>query len=189
MGLNEWFADNAEIAKLRIQYARRRMSRASRDHYKRGVIEGYSEGRRDELNGGPYRYEKYRHSSHPQVEVYGIEVDREMADLLVALWKLGLDTQFSCQGDPDQFIWHHGGDHASQIVFGDLQHAAKFLTKCTLLLPGYHYEDGGFWLNPMFPTDGETWRAQVTFPPAILPKVTKAWVDFEPSIPKGAFTS
>ena len=92
---------------------------------------------------------------HPHVQVDGIAVDEALAPLLTELWKRGLRTDFSCQGDwsgPEYTLgkgskedlqgirqWspeEEDVDRASYILFSDLEDAAYFLWETIRLLRG-----------------------------------------------------
>lgn len=106
--IREWLDEEVALAKMRADFLRTRMSTFARDQFRKGFRAGYKAGRHDERSGARDVTEPYRSEPHPQVEVDGIEVDEGMRDLLVALWDLGLDTQYSCQGHPDKFGPHQG---------------------------------------------------------------------------------
>ena len=184
--LGELLKTELEVAKLRGQFLRERLSTLSRDQFRRGYVTGYEAGRLEERSGAPDAMTPYRSEPHPQVEVDGIEVDEGMRDLLVALWKLGLDTHYSCQGHADKFFPRggYGRDYATQIVFGNVDHAVKFTKKTAELLGFDNYREGGVVLTTMAPTDGATPRAEVTFSPVLLPEVTDAWCVFEKTVPQ-----
>jgi hypothetical protein len=122
--------------------------------------------------------------NHPQVLTRGIEVDEHMAPLLNALWDLGLDTQFSCQGDERYFIPHEAllQQSRSQIVFADFDDACKFARKTIELLESTLQFEGGIEITAMAPIDGGPNRAAVWFPPQLLKRITKVWVDFEKTV-------
>ena len=90
----------------RVDFLRTRISTFARDQFREGFRAGYKVGRRDERSGARDLTEPWRNEPHPQVEVAGIEVDEGMRDLLVSLWDLGLNTQYSCQGNTDKFGPH-----------------------------------------------------------------------------------
>jgi len=108
-----------------------------------------------------------------------------MADVLLALWKLGLETQYSCEGHLDKFAPYDtfGHSYASQIVFSNIDHAVKFLKKSTELMGYAALHEGSFALHSMSPFDDGVARAAVTFPPAILNELTARWVAFELNLP------
>jgi|GEM_PF-4017611 hypothetical protein len=183
--IREWLAEEVQLVKLRADFLRDRISRSARDQFRRGWRAGYEVGRAHEREGLRYATERYRSDPHPQVEVEGIEVDEGMADLLLALWKLGLDTQYSCQGHVDKFAPYDtfGHSYASQIVFSSIDHAVKFLKKSTELMGYDGLHEGGFVLHSMSPFEDGIGRAAVTFPPAILETLTERWVALELTVP------
>src|SRR6478752_4823332 len=87
---------------MNLETAKLRLSNVGRQYYRDGFTAGYKAGRVHGDLGRPDIPARGM-AGHPQVEVEGIEVDELMAPLLLALWRLGLDTQFSCQGDPDRY--------------------------------------------------------------------------------------
>jgi len=183
--IREWLAEEVELVKLRADFVRDRISRSAREQFRRGWRAGYEVGRTHEREGVRYATERYRSDPHSQVEVEGIEVDEGMADILLALWKLGLDTQYSCQGHADKFAPYDtfGHSYASQIVFARIDHAVKFLKKSTELMGYEGLNEGGFVLHSMSPFEDGVARAEVTFPPAILETLTEQWVAFELTVP------
>ncbi|MGC3994718.1 MAG: hypothetical protein QM779_11500 [Propionicimonas sp.] len=104
-----------------------------------------------------------------------------MRDLLVSLWAFGIDTQYSCQGDPDRFTPNqaYSHDYASQIVFADVDQAYMFVRKTVDLLGHAAQMEGGLVLNTMDGFDEAsrrvTTRASVTFPPQLLDEITALW--------------
>lgn len=94
--LRDLARDEREIQRLRLELRRLEKS----DFARRRFMAGYHAA----LNDVGLRPEQLE--MHPQVELDGIEVDEGIADLLRALWSLGIATQFSCQGDPDRYIRH-----------------------------------------------------------------------------------
>jgi len=183
--IKEWFSTEVAIAKMRADFLRNRMSRLSREQFRKGWRTGYAIGRKHERDGVRDVIERYRHDPHPQVDVEGIEVDEGMADLLLAVWRLGLDTQYSCQGHLDKFIPYSplGHDYASQIVFAHIDHAVKFLKKSAELMGYDRLNEGGLVLHTMSPLEDDVPRAEVTFPPAILEDLAERWVAFELTVP------
>lgn len=149
-------------------------------YYRDGFSAGYKAGRTHADLGRPDVPTRGM-SGHPQVEVEGVEVDELMAPPLLAMWRLGLDTQFSCQGDLDRYFAH---DHLfeesrTQIVFADFDQACKFAKKTMELLDSSLYTEGGIEVSSMHEMDGTSFRAAVTFPPQMLGRITELWVDFE----------
>ena len=183
MILDRWIAARSRWAEAKATIAEMQRDGFGRRCFKDGFAEGYAAGIEDQAAGRPSRIAVRYMSEHPQTEIYGIEVDVEMAPLLEALWRLALDTQFSCQGDPNRYLPHQAytGEWASQIVFGDFEHALKFVRKTTELLGHAAFLEGGFAITPMDPTD-ETLRAEVRFSPKLLPEVTSKWVAFQQEV-------
>ena len=179
--------EEIELVRLRARIVRNRLSTYARDRFRDGYERGYGAGRRDQRRGLPDALQQYRSDPHPQVEKFGVEVDEGIARLLIALWKLGLDTQVSCQGHVDKFVPHrgYGFEYASQIVFGNVDHAVKFLKKTAELLGYDNYTEGGVVLTTMAPLDEPTPRAEVRFSPTLLEKITTAWEAFELTVPVG----
>lgn len=185
--IREWIRDQAELARVNVELAKLRLSDVPRDQYRKGWEDGYLSGREHERDHLPNAVDRPRGmADHPQVEVDGIEVDEGMRDLLVVLWKLGLETQFSCQGEPDSFTPNqpYSGNCAAHIVFADIADAYKFLTRTLELLDTPLHHEGGLSLHTMtrmYPDTRE--RASVDFSPALLPRITQAWVEFETTVP------
>ncbi|MGV8882856.1 MAG: hypothetical protein ACOH19_11955 [Rhodoglobus sp.] len=188
--IKQWMSDEVALAKMRVNFLRIRTSTFARDQFRKGFHVGYKAGRRDERAGVRDVTEPYRSEPHSQVEVDGVEVDVGMRDLLVALWDLGLGlgTQYSCQGHPDKFDPHQGYSrtYASQIVFGNVEHAFKFLKKSAELLGYTQHGEDGFVLHTMSPLEERTPRAEVTFSPMLLPELTQLWIEFETTVPHTA---
>jgi hypothetical protein len=114
-----------------------------------------------------------------------------MRDLLVAMWELGLETQYSCQGDIDKFsprAWY-SRDYATQIVFRDVDQAYKFLKKTIELLDNENWHEGGLVLSTMLPIDDSPVRANITFSPRLLPEITALWIAFEKTVPAAETTA
>lgn len=144
---------NMQLAKLQLDgYGRRR--------FRAGFDSGYSIGR-DHGSRGLTKSSKPGLAGHPQSEIDGIEVDHLMAPLLRALWDLGLETQFSCQGDADHYTAHEPllNFNRSQIVFADYDQACKFVRKTMELMDSAAYSEGGIeltsqrwtrWMAPLF---------------------------------------
>jgi len=181
MGLGEWFRNNGEIAKINVEFARWRMSDASRRRFRSGYEDGYASGHSDGIKGHSKRHKAKFPPPHPQVDVYGIEVDDGLSDLLVALWKLGLDTQYSCQGQPNRYSPNHPGswDASAQILFTDADQALKFVKKAIELLGDDGYHEGGFRVNVCHGIDSATLRGDVRFCPELIPQLTEVWTAFE----------
>jgi len=179
--LGEWLG----YWRFKRQLVEMQRSQFARDQFKHGYRVGYFKGRDDEKVGAFNILGPDPDPPHPQVEIEGIEVDEGMRDLLEALWKLGLWTQFSCQGDPEKFapFQSYNRDYAAQIVFDTFDEAVKFTRKTAELLGPKNYTEGGVVIQTMAPTDGDKVRAEVTFSPVLLPEITQHWVEFEKTVP------
>lgn len=179
------------LTKMRMDFMRIQTSNFAQDQFCKGFRAGYRTGRQNERAGAQDITETYRHDPHPQIEIDGIEVDEGMRDLLIALWELGLNTQYSCQGHPDKFGPHqsYNRDCASQIVFGDVEHAFKFLKKSAELFGYAHHGENGFVLHTTTPLENGTPRDEVTFSLRLLPELTQLWVDFETTVPRAAVST
>ncbi|UTT61528.1 hypothetical protein [Microcella humidisoli] len=175
--LSEWLG----YWRFRRELAQLQRSQFARDQFKQGYLVGYHKGRLHERVGALNLLEPDLDPPHPQVQIANIAVDVGMRDLLEALWKWGLWTQFSCQGDPDKFAPHepYGREYATQIVFSTFDEAVTFTKKSASLLGFKNHSEGGLVLRTMAPMDGETARAEVTFSPLLLPEITALWVEFE----------
>lgn len=162
--------------RLRIDFTRERLSSAHRDAYRRGFHDA-----KERFSGLPRQHP----DPHRQVDLHGVAVDEGMATLLDALWKLDLDTQYSCQGHPERYIAHEPATHDwdAHIVFGDTDQATKFLNKTIDLLGYVPFREGSMSLQPMPPVKDEVTRASVGWPPALLEEITSAWVAFERTVP------
>lgn len=181
--IREWLGNEIALTKMRLRFARARLSTVARDQFRKGFNSGYAKGYRDAREGLPDASLPYAFVPHQQVDAEGIEVDEGMRDLLVALWKLGLDTQFSCQGEPDLFNPRASRDHAAQIVFASTTDAHRFVKKSAEMFGTELYDDGGLSLATMLPMDSEVPRAAVTFSPRLLSDLTDLWVAFEKTVP------
>lgn len=128
---------------LNLQIAKRRLTGFGREYYRDGFAAGHAAGRKHASLAGPDIPEPGM-SGHPQTELEGIEVDVLMAPLLRAMWSLGLDTQYSCQGDPDRYFPHDPlfNQSRTQIVFADFDQACKFAKKTMELLGSAAYTEG-----------------------------------------------
>lgn len=120
-------------------------------------------------------------AGHPQVTVFDIEIDEAYADLLPTLWKLGLDTQYSCQGHPAHFVPNHEGfwDAGAQILFTDAEQGLKFIRKSVELLGNDAYHEGGYKMHVCQGIDSPVPRGDVRFSPELIEPLTVAWVAFE----------
>jgi len=184
MGLTDWFRDSAEDARLRLSIARWRFSRLARDSYRRGHVRGYSAGHRDGSQGVVSRHHRPFPAPHEQSEVFGIEVDSGLKDLLVALWQLGLDTQYSCEGHSEHYVPGLTGswEESAQIFFTDADGALKFVKKSMELLGDDGYHEGGYRMHVCNGIDSPIVRAEVRFSPALIHRLTDAWTAFEREI-------
>ena len=89
-------------------------------------------------------------TTHRQVTASnGVDVDEGLRDLLEAVWRKGMRTEFSCQGD-------HGG--LAHICFAGVDDARRFMNA-----PG-----------ELLITVGET-RAWVDFPGHLIDQLTRYW--------------
>lgn len=70
-------------------------------------------------------------ADHPQCILHGINIDREMAPLLEALWERGYTTDFSCQGSPEVEGEHNAMD--AYISFPEMIDALAFLQKVKII--------------------------------------------------------
>lgn len=59
-------------------------------------------------------------TTHRQRRVNGVLVDAKLADILRRLWKLGIKTSFSCEGDLDTLGYIQFSDTRSGIRFYEL---------------------------------------------------------------------
>jgi len=184
MGLSEWFRDNGEIAKVNVEMARWRLSNQGRLVSRRSYGRGYSAGHSDAQRGRPARFATESSPHHAQTEVYGVEVDEGMSDLLVALWELGLETQFSCQGHPDRYLPNHAEswNSSAQIFFSDADQALKFIKKSIELLESDGYHEGGFRMAVTHGIDSAVLRGDVRFSPEPLQELTAVWTSFETTL-------
>lgn len=182
--LRELLADELALVRMRIDFMRARRSTLSRNQFRRGYVAGYRIGREDQRMGR-VDITRYASEHHRQVDARGIQVDERMPGLLIALWDLGLETQFSCQGDIGRFAprQSYSGDYAAQIVFADIDDASRFVTKTIELLGHGAYIDGGFTIYSMEPWGDDTIRVEVRFSPEVLDEITALWVAFEAAVP------
>lgn len=191
MGIREFFQIRAQITRTSLSIAMWKQSHAGRDQFRKGYYRGYSAGHNDGATGR-INYLKMRQglAGHRQVEIYGVEVDEGIAPLLEVLWRLGLETQFSCQGDPDYFVPNHphAWGSAAQIIFETVPEAEKFVRKSIEILDSDGYHEGGWIIKIMSGIWGsEELRAEVIFSPTLLPELVRAWSRFESELAaKGA---
>lgn len=177
--------DLVNTTSLNLQLVKLRVSRYGQNRFRAGFDEGYAVGRDHRARSLPPREYKGL-PGHPQTTIRGIEVDKLMAPLLCALWDLGLETQYSCQGESDNYLPHEPllSQKRAQIVFADFDHACKFVRKTMELLDSAAYGEGGIDISTMDRMDGSTHRAAVWFPPQLLEQITKLWLAFESEVPK-----
>lgn len=115
---------------------------------------------------------------HPQTTLNGIEVDEKIAPLLNALWNLGFETHFSCEGDSRDYIADEVGtdDALAYIAFATLEQSVRFITTTVILLDRVPWEDGRLMCGPMAPQEDEVIRGSAHFPPSLLNDITRAWM-------------
>lgn len=111
-----------------------------------------------------------------------IPVDEKISELIEALWLIGFETQFSCEGDIDLF--DESGtlenlNDASHIVFPQVSQATKFMEYSYRFLIQERQDlpwSNLMNLELMLPTkDIHNVRAIVRFNPAALPALTEYW--------------
>jgi len=171
-----------ELARVKLDLARWKRSSAVRDAFRRGWRGGYALGRKDERDGVTIRERKPGFAGHPQVGIYGIDVDEGLAPLLSVLWRLGLETQYSCQGHPEEFVPHHPNSWAAsaQIFFTDAEKGLKFIRKSMELLePHARFHEGGFQMQVADGIDTHVPRGDVRFAPTLIAPLIDAWTEFE----------
>lgn len=175
--LREWI----ELVRARRELVRLERSTFARYQFKQGFYTGYHKGRADERVGAINVLEPDPDPPHRQVEVNGIEVDEGIKGLLVALWASGIETQFSCQGEPGKFAPNeeYSRMYAAQIVFAHLDGAVEFMTRTADILGQRNFTEGGLTLATMAPVDDEGPRAEVRFSPALLPELAARWSALE----------
>ena len=192
MGFRNWLGDNGQVARINVQIAQVRLSGLSKRSYRRGYSKGYEAGHRDANRGVNAKEQPRGLAGHPQVDAHGIEVDERLAPLLITLWKLGLETQYSCQGQPEYFVPNHPGGYgsAAQIFFADIEHALKFVSKSTELLGHDAYQDGGFRIGTSGGIDGTLLplRGDVRFSPELIDELTNLWGRFESDLAERSTT-
>ncbi len=142
-------------------------------------------------------------TSHHQVPVEGIAVDAALAPLLTELWRRGLRTNFSCQGDwsgPDYTLgegskgdglgpnqWspeREDVDNASYILFAEFSDATYFLWETMRLLlsatgpDDRPLMDAQLRLEPSDPDPehGGGLRGTVRFHAALLESISGLWL-------------
>lgn len=174
-----------ELASVKLSIAKWKRSDLARDSFRRGWKGGYSLGRRDERLGVPETPAPRGLPNHPQVLVDGVEVDERLAPLLHTMWTLGLDTQFSCQGDPDRYVPNHPGswDASAQIFFADVDEAIKFVKKSKDLLGHLTiFTEGGFRVDVADGVGSPTLRGDLRFSPELIAPLTSAWESFAATV-------
>lgn len=185
MGLSQWLYDNGQVAVINLSIAKWKLTRAARDQYRKGHKSGYVAGFSDSANGIASRETNTFPEPHPQVAVDGIEVDAGLRDLRVALWALGLETQFSCQGHPDRYVPNQADtwDNSAQILFTDAEQALKFVEKSIELLEDDTFQEGGFRTEVCHGIDSPVLRGDVRFSPTLLSRLSELWTEFEMTVP------
>ena len=163
------------IQQLRLDLRRMQRSEFSKERFRAGYRAALADvGLREE-----------QLAPHPQVLLDGVEVDAGMASLLDALWGLGIETQFSCQGDPDRYIRHQATSsvHDAHIVFADLDVAIRFMWRTIDLLGYVPFKDGWMELTPMQAYGVESpVRGRVGWPPVLHDEITRLWIDHSRSV-------
>jgi hypothetical protein len=109
---------------------------------------------------------------HRQVTASRASVDEGLVDLLEAIWLAGIDTQFSCQGGPDENDWPHTG----YILFPTINNAVRFLETTA---GRTDHEDYGHLALGVVPTrsPGGPVRAKVQWPHELTLILTAAWTN------------
>jgi hypothetical protein len=112
-----------------------------------------------------------------------VPVDEKIAELIEVLWRIGFETQFSCEGDIELFDETGTLENltdASHIVFPEVSQAVKFMEYSYRFL--IHSRQDLPWANLMnlelmLPTkDIHNIRAIVRFNPAALESLTEYWM-------------
>lgn len=114
-----------------------------------------------------------RGPNHPQKRVGNIRVDEKMAPLLRLVWKAGIETMSSCQGDEG---------YPAHITFMDLEPGLAFVEySAGLQGPGPSWgsplgggEPSDRWTIQSAWIDG-AWSTHITFPPAHIARLTEIW--------------
>lgn len=115
---------------------------------------------------------------HRQICVRGVEVDAGMSDLLTALWDLGFETQFSCEGKPGDstVAFDHRSPDRSYVLFSKLEDAFAFVQGSIHLLGHCGFYEGGMNLKPLDPIGRTgTARGSVSFSPNLLGELSDRW--------------
>ena len=113
-------------------------------------------------------------TQHRQVEASRAWVDEGMVELLEAVWAASIDTQFSCQGGPDENDWMHPG----MIMFPTVDDAVRFLQATAERME--HYEYGCLAMSlakPWHRDPSGPLRAAVEWSYELTPILSAAWVD------------
>lgn len=112
-------------------------------------------------------------TTHRQINVNGIDVDEGLAVLLESLWEAGIETQYSCQGDPG----------SAMIVFPTVTDGLRFVQE-TLAVTGYYGCYAGrltMQISPPLPRDLSRWmehspvRLHVEWPARFTQVWEAAW--------------
>ena len=167
--IRETLCNEREIQQLRLDLRRLEKS----EFAERRFLQGYNAA----LADVGLRHEQI--DAHAQVELDEVEVDAGIAPLLRALWDLGIETQFSCEGDPDRYIRHQApaSQHDSHIVFAELSAAIRFMERTLGLLGYVPFKDGWLELTPMQPyVPNDSPRGRVGWPPVLLEEITRSWI-------------
>lgn len=103
-------------------------------------------------------------TTHRQVNVNGIDVDEGLATLLEYVWEAGIQTQFSCQGDPG----------LAMILFPTITDGLRFVQE-TFAVTGYYtcYTDR-LTMHIAGPVEDSV-RLIVEWPPRLTPAWEAAW--------------
>jgi hypothetical protein len=140
-------------------------------------------------------------AAHQQVQVEGVYVDEALAPLLQSLWRRGMRTQFSCQGDwsvPGYTLgngsketargleqwapYEEDVDRASYILFDQISDAARFFwSTINLLTQATSPEDcvlsdAQLKLEAFDPDGGGGIRGCVRFHSALLDTIQTLWL-------------
>lgn len=108
--------------------------------------------------------------NHPQqlVTVKGrsAEVDVGLAPLIETLWRLGIGTQFSCQGNRRPDIPPTDASNWGQILFSDVEDLRRFMN----LFGGTALSPRRFHISKLAPTDDQCaamrWTSRIMVEPA-----------------------
>lgn len=125
---------------------------------------------------------KWRESHNTTMTSRAIPVDSRIAPLVETLWKIGIETQFSCEGNKELFDESGSLENmtdASHIVFPNLETAIIFMERSYQFL--IYSRPDLYWANlvhlePMLPTkDIQNVRAIVRFNPKAMSSLTEYW--------------